>query len=176
MIVAVLVVGVEFWTSLVIIRISKHLTLTMQTVGLQEILTLGIRHDVEHMIIAVVPFLDTQMRLRDGLTRGGMHHDIAQGIGLGLHDGIDIGHIIEATHRLRGRGGGKLHHIHTHRQGGKCQRVFKELIRRLPRIGTRLLGSHTLDEFLDLLITFIIGRRVIKIAVGIQPIHLHREG
>ena len=176
MIVAVLVVGVEFWTSLVIIRISKHLTLTMQTVGLQEILTLGIRHDVEHMIIAVVPFLDTQMRLRNGLTRGGMHHHITQGIRLGLHDGIDIGDVVKTAYWLRGRGGGKLHHIHTHRQGGKCQRVFKELIRRLPRIGTRLLGSHTLDEFLDLLITFIIGRRVIKIAVGIQPIHLHREG
>ena len=55
----------------------------MQTVGLQEIFTLGIRHDVEHMIIGVVPFLDTQMRLRDGLTCGGMHHDIAQGVGLG---------------------------------------------------------------------------------------------
>ena len=175
MVITILVGGVEFWTSLVVIRIGKHLTLTMQTVGLQEILALGIRHDVEHMIIAVVPLLDTQMCLRDGLTCGGMHHDIAQGIGLGLHDGIDIGHIIEATHWLRGRGGGKLHHIHTHRQGGKGQRVFKELIRRLPRIGTRLFGCHTLDEFLDLLITFIIGRRVIKIAVGIQPIHLHRE-
>ena len=176
LIVTVLVVGVEFGTRLIIIRIGKHLTLTIQTIGLQEILALGIRHDVEHMIIAVVALPDTQMRVWDGLTRGSMHHDIAQGIGLGLHDGIDIGDVVETAHRGRARGGGKLYHIHTHRQGGKGQRVFKELIRRLPRIGTGLLGSHTLDEFLHLLIAGIIGGRGIEIAIGIQPIHLHREG
>ena len=176
LIVAVLVAGVQFRTGLVVCRIGKHLTLTMRTVGFQEVFALGIRHHILHMIITVVSLLNTQMRSCDRLTRRGMHHDITQRLRLGLHDGIDIGDVIETAYRLHGRGGGKLHHIHTHRQGGECQRVFKELIGFLPRIGTGLLGSHTLDELLHLLIAGIIGRRGIKIAIGIQAIHLHRDG
>ena len=158
LIIDVLVIGIQFGTGLVAIRIGKHLTLIARTIGLQEIFALGIGHNVQYAIVTIVLFLDTQMSSRDRLTGRGMHHDIAQRLRLGLHDGIDICNIIETTYRLCARGSGKLHHIDTNRQSWQGQRVFKERIGLFPRIGTGLLGSHTFDKFLHLLITVIVGR------------------
>ena len=174
-VIAVLVVGIEFGTSLVILRIGKHLTLIARTIGLQEILTLGICHHIQHMLIGVVLFLDTQMRPCKGLTGRGTYHNIAQCLRLGLHDGINVCDVIEATYRLCTWSGGKLHHIDTYRQTWECQRVLKELIGFLPRKSTGLFGSHTLDELFHLLVAVIIRRRGIEITIGIQTIHLHRD-
>ena len=90
-----------------------------------------------------------------------MHYYIAQSLRLGLHNGIDIGNVIELAHRLCDWYRGELHHIDTHRQRRECQRILKELIRFLAREDTCLLGSNTLDKLLHLLITVIVRRRCI---------------
>ena len=101
-VIAVLIVGSEFRTGFIIIRIGIHLTLMSGIVGLQEIFALGVSDGVDNLIFAIMFLCDEQMSASDGLTCGGMYHHIAEGIRLGLHDGIDISHVIELAHRLCG--------------------------------------------------------------------------
>ena len=87
LVIAVLIVGSEFRTGLIIIRIGKHLTLVSGIVGLQEIFTLGISDRVDNLILAIMFLCDAQMSASDGLTGRGMYHHITEGLWLGLHDG-----------------------------------------------------------------------------------------
>ena len=85
-----------------------------------------------------------QLSVGDRLTRSGTHHHKAHGLvgRLGLGDGVDIGHKVQAADHLRGRKALKLHHIHTHGETIQLEGILKHLIGGLTRIGMLLLKHH----------------------------------
>ena len=85
-----------------------------------------------------------QMSVGDGLACSGTHHHKAHGLvgWLGLGNGVDIGHKVQAADHLRGGLALKLHHIHTHGETIQLEGILKHLIGGLTRIDMLLLKHH----------------------------------